>query len=151
MSHSNKQLIVDKIQREISAILKTEQWELLDIQKKCNYSEKLDVGKYCLRLSGAKPTIVATFELHPMVNCCGICVSTSASVQPDYRKRGLGTLLNRLRMDIARHNGYSLLLCTDVMDNTPQRRVLERNGWKDIYRFVNRRTGNPLYISVINL
>lgn len=110
---------------------------------------KYSYGIY--ELCAGDGTKIASWELVPMVNCCGIIVSTRAQVLPAYQKRGLGTLLNNMRMDIARELGYSVLLCTDVEGNTPQRKILRVNGWKDVFSFVNRRTRNTVHISVINL
>ena len=95
--------------------------------------------------------MVAEFELYPMISCCGICVSTKSRVIPEYQQRGLGTLLNSLRIDVARYLGYGVLLCTDVVTNEAQRKVLKANGWKDVHEFLNPRTRNRVAISVINL
>jgi GNAT superfamily N-acetyltransferase len=142
--------LVEKITESLDGVLGKGAWELTNTTHDCLYSEKLESGKYELRHDGEdKP--VASFQLHPMINCCGICVSTQAFVMDAYRNQGLNTLLNSLRIDMARHLGYSLLLCTDVVNNSPQRRVLKKNGWRDIYKFVNRRTSNTVAISVINL
>lgn len=142
--------LVEKITENLNAILGEGSWKLTNITENCYHSEKLAVGKYELRMDGVEKTI-ASFQLYPMINCCGICVSTQAFVVDHWRNKGLNTLLNSLRIDIARHLNYSVLLCTDVVDNSPQRRVLKKNGWRDICKFVNRRTGNTVAISVINL
>lgn len=95
--------------------------------------------------------LVSYFSVYQMQGCCGIAISTDAYVNDRWRHKGLGTLLNSLRIDLARCCGYGVLLCTDLTANTAQRRILEKNGWKDIYTFVNPRTQNQLAISVINL
>lgn len=140
--------IQQKIKDQITAVLRGVQWTLTNTTHKAEYDQKLDVGKYELKFG---TTTVASFQLYPMINCCGICVSTQAEVAPEYRGRGLGTLLNSLRIDIARYLGYGLLLCTDVDSNEYQRRILKKNGWKDIHTFLNPRTKNKIHISVIGL
>lgn len=112
------------------------------------YTDKVDCGKYKLMVS---KRIIASWELYQMKNCCGICVSTAAMVHHAYRKQGLGLILNQIRMDLARIMGYSLLLCTDVVKNTPQQKILSANKWKLIHRFVNQRTKNEIGIHVIGL
>lgn len=101
-----------------------------------------------LKRNGAR---VADFALHPMPGCCGICVSTAAYVNFPYRNRGIGTLLNLFRMERAKELGYSLLLCTDIAINTPQVRVLEKNGWQKVFKFRNARTGNDVNINIKSL
>lgn len=95
--------------------------------------------------------ILAHFHLSQLVWCCGICVSTGAYVYEEYRNKGLGSLLNELRQHIATELGYGLLLCTDKLSNTAQRKVLAKNNWQDVYTFTNPRTGNELVISVKEL
>ena len=143
--------IVEKYNKSIDAILGHGQWELQNVDEKCSYEGKLSVGKYKLVLTFGTKTVVASFELFPMINCCGMCVSTQARVDYKYQGKGLGTILNSLRIDIARHLGYGCLMCTDVESNTYQRKILARNGWMDVDKFVNPRTKNTLFISVIHL
>lgn len=140
--------IIKKISDTLESILGSKDFDLYNETYKVSYSEKLSTGVYSLKFN---KKVIATFELHPMINCCGICVSTKAFVYPKFRNKGLGRLLNSIRIDIARKEGYSLLLCTDIEDNTNQRKILKANGWRDLTSFVNRRTGNKVYISVINL
>jgi hypothetical protein len=119
----------------------------------CPWNDKLSVppptGKYVIKTTSGKS--VASFELFPMINCCGICVSTRAEVNINYRKRGLGIIFNSLRIDIARALDYGILMCTDVESNIAQRKILDKNGWEDIFKFVNPRTNRTVFISVILL
>jgi hypothetical protein len=98
-----------------------------------------------------KDTCIAHFDLAPMPGCCGMVVSTAAMVYKKWRKKGLGTLLNKIRIDIAKFLGYGVMLCTDVLDNEPQQRILEKNGWFKVFEFDNPRTGNAIGVHVINL
>lgn len=94
---------------------------------------------------------IASFRLVQLVGCCGICISTGAFVANIYRNKGVGKLLNKLRIKMAEHLGYSILMCTDVDGNKPQRNVLINNEWKDIYQFKNGRTGNTVNITIKEL
>jgi len=153
--------LVEKYRPAIAQMLGcgTTAFSLWHVENRCEWNVKLTVGTFELRYGtiptqGGQPempNVIARFRLYPMINCCGICVSTEAMVQEGYRGRGLGTLLNNLRIDIARYLGYGLLMCTDVVTNTYQRKVLAHNGWRDVWRFVNPRTTNTVAVSVINL
>lgn len=94
---------------------------------------------------------ISKFKLVQMTGCCGICVSTGNHISKEYRGKGLNKIFNQFRIDVASHLGYTVLLCTDVHNNQPQKKTLIRNGWKDIYSFTNKRTDNLVDISVINL
>jgi hypothetical protein len=150
-NRQNQPDVVEKYQTAIDAILGKNQWELVHTESKSPFTEKLETGEYKLKTTFGKPVVVASFQLHPMINCCGMCISTRAEVNSFYRGRGLGTILNSLRIDIARHLGYGCLLCTDVESNAYQRKVLARNGWLDIHKFVNPRTKNTIFVSIVNL
>jgi len=98
-----------------------------------------------------KDKIVSQFKLIQMSGCCGICISTETYVNPDFRGKGVNVLLNNFRIDIAKHLGYGLLLCTDLKSNTPQMKTLDKNGWKHIHEFKNPRTGNILNVTIKEL
>lgn len=151
MNHSQ---IVDKYKAQIGKILGEVFWDIYLDEYETSVAEKFAAGKYQLRIgdtSDKKGVVVASFQLVPMINCCGILVSTSSFVEKQFRGLGLGTILNSLRVDIARELGYSVLMCTDIESNSAQRKILKSNGWTDIYKFVNKRTSNTVFISVINL
>ncbi len=95
--------------------------------------------------------LISTFRLLQMVGCCGICICTGTYVSPDFRGKGVNSLLNNFRIDIAKDLGYGLLMCTDLKSNTPQMKTLDKNGWKHIHEFKNPRTGNILNITIKGL
>lgn len=118
------------------------------------HSDKAGSGMYRLVIGDtttANHTVVSTWELWQMKNCCGICVSTAVQVKEEFRKKGLGTLLNKIRQHIAKLDGYGLLLCTDVLSNKPQQKVLAANGWTCVQEFKNPRTNNKIGIHTVDL
>ena len=119
------------------------------------FSNKVEDGKYRLvigEVPGYESSVtLATWEMYQMKNCCGVCVSTNATVSKKFRKIGLGKTLNLLRIDIAKSAGYGLLFCTDCLKNKPQQKILDSNGWECVSKFNNPRTGNDLGIHTFNL
>jgi hypothetical protein len=100
--------------------------------------------------------VIASWELVQMKNCCGVCVSTNACVTPDFRKIGIGSLLNQMRVEMAKSDGYGVLFCTAITgserkEERSQRHILERNGWSLVHKFTNPRTKNKVGMYVVNL
>lgn len=110
--------------------------------------EDWGLGQY--RIS-ALNQVVSTFKMYQMPHCCAYAISCNVHVEKLYRNRGIGKLLNQMRIDMAKLMGFSALLCTDVNHNGSQRKVLEANGWVDIHTIINSRTDNVVHISAINL
>lgn len=94
---------------------------------------------------------ISQWRLTYFPGCCGLCISTGAYIWPNYRKMGLGKILNNFRQDIARAYNYTVMVCTDVETNTPQTKILEANNWEKIFSFVNKNTRNPVAMHVVNL
>jgi len=118
------------------------------------FSNKISDGKYRLVIreyGGVPCTVVATWEMYQMRNCRGICISTAATVTEKFRNIGLGKILNLLRIDLAKTARYNLLLCTDCLNNEPQQKILDANGWQCINEFKDPRTGNKLGIHTFDL
>ncbi len=95
--------------------------------------------------------LISTFGLIEMPGCCGMLISTAAEVSKQFRNKGIGDRLHKFRKELAHQMSYSVLLCTDVDSNVPQRTILENNGWKKAHSFVNFRTNNLVNISVCDL
>lgn len=98
-----------------------------------------------------KQVTISTWNLYQLQHCCAFMVSCNVKVDVNYRNKRVGTVLNQLRQDIGRLLGYSAILCTDIEQNTNQRKLLKTNGWKDIHSIVNKRTNNRVYLSVVNI
>lgn len=111
-------------------------------------SNEWSLGDYKIMVNGE---LISSFKLYEMPHCCAIMVSCKAFVNPYFRNKRVGTILNNLRQDIGRLLNYSTILCTDVEKNTHQRQLLKTNGWKDIHDVINKRTKNRVFISVLNL
>lgn len=96
-------------------------------------------------------TPISWFSLSELPGCCGILVSHNAHVCQEYRGRGVGTLLNELRIHMAHKFRYSILLCTTDIYNKAENKVLDRNKWKSIQKFKNERTGNSISVNSVDL
>ena len=108
-------------------------------------------GGLKFRVINVEGVVISRFELAQMLGCCGICISTGTYVHPDFRGKSVNIILNNFRIDIAKHLGYGLLMCTDLKSNTPQMKTLDKNGWKNIREFKNPRTGNILNVTIKEL
>lgn len=111
-------------------------------------SKTQEEGVYILWINAH---IAAGFTLVCMPGCCGIVISTNCYVVQHYQCKGLGTLLNTMRKQIAWEMGYTVLMCTDVVDNAPQQRILSKNGWQSVFGFINRRSGNTVHADTFEL
>ena len=96
-------------------------------------------------------TRVAGFRIVSMPGCCGIAISTGSWVHMSFRNRGIGGLLNKSRIQLGKILNFGAMICTDVSKNEPSRKLLEKNGWKDVFKFKNPRTRNEVFLSVIPL
>lgn len=94
---------------------------------------------------------ISSFSLTPLPGCCGVVVSHNASVHSDYQRKGIGNLCHEFRVSMCKHLNYTLMLCTDVVTNQPQQKILDKHGWQHIFQFNNKRTGNTVAISVLDL
>lgn len=96
-------------------------------------------------------TTVGIFSIMQLPGCCGICLSYHAQTSRFYKNKGIGTILNKMRIEMAKELGYGIMMCTDIKGNEPQEKILTKNGWKSIFSFNNPRTSNNVNIHTINL
>lgn len=158
--------VLDKYRKILSGILKCDPENiLLYIRKSGNWSDvghfdydkktisqHWELGEYRVTQKiGVVEVEISTFKLYQLQHCCAFMVSCNALVREKYRGKRIGTILNQLRQDIGRLLGYSAIICTDIDKNTPQRKLLATNGWKDVYSVLNKRTKNLVHLAVINL
>jgi hypothetical protein len=93
-------------------------------------------------------TTITSFCLYEFPSCCAFCVSTQVEVTPPHRRLGINKIGNQLRQWIAKEMRYSALICTDVDANIAERKTLIGNGFQDVFKIKNQRTGNIVNISV---
>lgn len=104
-----------------------------------------DGDLYSLLHSGK---VVSRFCISLLPGCGTVAVFHGVVVEEKWRGRGLGSLLHRLRLAAIVEAEVTLVLCTVVSGNTPQIRILERNGWVEGRRFVNNVTGNEVVLFI---
>jgi|GEM_PF-5092993 len=95
--------------------------------------------------------VISGFSMRQLPACCGICLLTNNHVTYKFTNKGVATLLGKMQKDLAIWCGYTTLLCTGIAHNISQKKALRRNGWRDLWRFLNSRSGNYVDISVLDL
>lgn len=168
---TSDETLADKYLNKIAELLNLERDKLNIIALKTgnqsclfSYVKDRDGGRYCISYNLENPAefitkgynygdsrFIASFTLGQLPGCCAYIISTQAAIGLNYRNKGLGTLLNLFRIEIGKYMGYSALLCTDIDTNEAQRKILNKNGWKDVHKIRNKRTHNLVYLSVIEL
>lgn len=95
-------------------------------------------------------TTVGQWRQYGLPGCCGIQVYScfhEFTLPEELQRKGIATLQNLIAIHIARSEGYSRLIATDVTEpRGPAYRhsvkVFEKAGWTKISEFVNKRTAN---------
>ena len=111
------------------------------------YGTKLNMY-YVLDINPHRTQMITSWALYQFPSCCAFCVSTQAFVNEKLRSKGINTLSNTFRQELAKDAGYTALICTDIATNYGERITLQRCGFQDIFSVVNKRTKNEVYISV---
>jgi RimJ/RimL family protein N-acetyltransferase len=90
--------------------------------------------------------LISKFKLEQFNGCNGICISKSVMIADNYRGKGLGTHFLNLRESVALDFGYSAMMCSVVLGNLAQQKIMDKNGWQVIAEFDNKRTSNRVRI-----
>ena len=89
-----------------------------------------------------KGLIVTKFKLVQMEGCNGIVISKNVAIYEGYKGKGYGSILCDLREQISAYMGYSAIMCTCVLGNLPQQKILAKNNWVIVSEFLNKKTNN---------
>ena len=143
----NAKLVLKGAEKDIKKLLNIE----VEIKTNDDYGYNENIENKYVVIEVATKSKIATFSMTGLPGCCGVCVSHYSRVANQFQGKGLGKLLCGIRKDIAKTMRYSCLLCTDVDDNLPQQRILDRHGWKKVHNFKNIRTGSLININVVDL
>lgn len=100
------------------------------------YKDKIFLGGFCL---------------NQMPGCCGIAVLYHTFITVDYRGNGFGQYLTKLQKLIAKARGFTMLLCTDRISNTPQRVIMEKFEFTSYFTFKNSKTNNLVELRASDL
>jgi GNAT superfamily N-acetyltransferase len=100
------------------------------------------VGGYFTIQNQDDNSLISTFILEPMKGCNGICISRKVVVYDRYRGKGYGTIFCKMRELLARQFNFSMIMCTMVVDNIAQQKILEKNQWEKLNEFLNLKTQN---------
>lgn len=100
----------------------------------------------CTSLPLSFRTEVATFSLKQLSGCCGVLVSYHTRVAKRFQNKGINSFLQEIKAQIAKDNGYTMLLATVTKDNAAQIHILEKHGWVSSSEFVNRRTTHSILV-----
>lgn len=90
--------------------------------------------------------VVSVWAIEPMSGCNGIAIFKNVEIFEGYRGKGLGIQFLNLRESLAKDFGYSSLLCTIVDTNEPQKKIMEKSGWKLLNQFTNSHTNNNVLL-----
>lgn len=94
---------------------------------------------------------VGYFFLSPLPGCCGIVVSHATHLHPSFRSTEYGKSFHRVKENVARHYGYSMMLATTELRNLPEIIGGSKAGWKWGNFFRNKRTTHDLAIGLKEL
>ena len=95
---------------------------------------------------------IASFKLAQMPGCCGLLVSYNSGVAPPFRNKGVASALHKIKIKMAKDWGYSAMMCTDIVGNKPQEKILTKNKWATIANFKNRhRTDNDVAVRFLEI
>jgi hypothetical protein len=93
-----------------------------------------------------RSTIINT-RLKEVPQCCGMCLCYNNLVYSSYFLNDkLRTIIDNIKTFIAKNSGYSCMMITDIKSGYI--RLLERNGWKKIHYFINKRTNNEISVLI---
>ena len=105
--------------------------------------------RYTLNLGSDGQTYSSMWQEHSLSQlpgCCGVVVSHNSYIARDLRGYGLGDYFHKERLKSAKAQGYSCIMATTVSTNLAEIHILEKNGWKKVHEFVNKRTNNTVQV-----
>ena len=75
---------------------------------------------------------VASFILEFLPSCGGVLLSNNSWVNQAFRGKGVGSLMQEMKMWIANKLEVSMLLATVIVGNEAEEALLGKHGWKPV-------------------
>ena len=73
--------------------------------------------------------VISKFKISFLPGCAKVLVFHAVTVEPKYRNLGVGKELHEFRLRCARRIEATTVVCTVLVGNSPERRILEHFGW----------------------
>jgi L-amino acid N-acyltransferase YncA len=94
---------------------------------------------------------VGYYELNPFPGCNQLVVSNHATIFKAFRNKGYGARAALHRINMAESLGYDAMIATVKDSNTPQKIIMDRMGWSNVFSFENSETDNLIHVYMKNL
>lgn len=72
---------------------------------------------------------VSKFSVSFLPGCRSVMVFHGVVITPKFRNLGYGKILHKFRLALAKAMKCTTVVCTVVVGNSPERRILEEHGW----------------------
>ena len=125
-----------------------EQVKKKNLKVTCSIGDRMLMGakelgyNISFELTTPRSSHFISWEMSQLPGCCMYLTCFHMYITDKYRGKGLGTLLQSMKEEIARYLGYTFLICTVTDNNESQKKVLEKTGWKMIHQEENKRSCN---------
>jgi hypothetical protein len=137
----------DYINAQFTIISFEEEEELEKYKNYINKDDRIRIDKYG---NPAKFNKVYFFELRPLENCCGACVSTN-SQNYRYKGKNIAKIMFTIKENIAKHFKFSTLFISLKRDTKNFTLLTQECNMKELVSFSNKRTGNNLALLIKEL
>jgi RimJ/RimL family protein N-acetyltransferase len=94
---------------------------------------------------------VGHFELTAMPGCPKVAISHGLNIAVSCRGLGYGRAAMEDRIRQARELGFQLLMCTVVVGNSAQEKIMARYQFRPVSTFDNATTGNKVVLYYKNI
>lgn len=102
-------------------------------------------------VTGEEGKVIGFYELNPFPGCNQMVVSNHAYIIEEERNKGYGKAAHAKRVAEAKRLGYDCMICTVKGGNDAQDTILIWFGWTKVFSFVNKETGNRVYVWMLDL
>ncbi len=87
-------------------------------------------------------TFLGGFSLDQLQGCCGAAVFFHSFIMPEHTNKGIGQSFVKLAKCICKDKDFSVMMCTDRIDNSPQVNIMNKLEFISHLIFKNRKTNN---------
>ena len=136
---------IQNVKREILINLARDTEKILGLKhREIKVDQRANIGSIISAVNAVKDELIWRFQLIEMPGCCAFLISTGTFVNHNYRKLGIGNMLQKYKENIAKDWRYTNLVATTTEKNKAQTKIMNKAGWEMLFHIVNSRTKNTL-------